>query len=97
MDEDDKLKVDWSEEAISEAEEIVKGIKADNPSAAAEFSTELVDRVTSLGRFPLRSRPGRVDGTREFIFRKRFVVVYSVHQENIIVLRVLRARQNFPA
>ena len=55
----------------------------------------IVEGVASLRTFRNRGRPGRVDGTREFVFAPLpFVAVYEVHEE-VYVPRILHGAQRW--
>jgi plasmid stabilization system protein ParE len=75
---------------------ICDDIAETSPGTARRVAKTLVEGVASLRIFPNRGRPGRVDGTEEFVFAPLpFVAVYEVHEE-VYVLRILHAAQRWP-
>ena len=45
---------------------------------------------------PLLGRPGRVTGTREFVVSPRYILVYEVTADTLIVLAVLHTSRQWP-
>jgi addiction module RelE/StbE family toxin len=90
------MRVRWTTDAADDLERICDYIAQTSPDAARRIAKTIVEGVASLDTFPNRGRPGRVDGTREFVFSALpFVAVYEVHDE-VHVLRILHASQRWP-
>ena len=69
----------------------------DNPKAAMKMSDAILASVRSLAEFPLRGRTGRIAETRELVVRQTgHIIGYLVRPDEIIILRVLHGRQNWP-
>jgi plasmid stabilization system protein ParE len=67
-----------------------------SPDSAHRIARLIVDGIASLHTFPNRGRPGRVNGTGEFVFAPPpFVAVYEVRDE-VHVLRILHGAQRWP-
>lgn len=75
---------------------IVDCISDDNPDAAQALKDEVEVRVSRLPGHPHLYRAGRVDGTREMVVRRNYIVVYAVDDGAVTILRVLHAAQQWP-
>jgi addiction module RelE/StbE family toxin len=90
------MRVRWTTDAADDLERICDYIAETNADAARRVAKTIVEGVASLRIFPNRDRPGRVEGTREFVFASLpFVAVYEVHDE-VQVLRILHGAQRWP-
>jgi toxin ParE1/3/4 len=90
------MRVRWTTDAADDLERICDYIAETSPDTARRVAKTIVEGVASLRTFPKRGRPGRVDGTREFVFAPLpFVAVYEVHEE-VYVLRILHGAQRWP-
>ncbi len=91
------MRVLWTNEAVTAIEEIVEYIVADNPSAAHALAEQIFDTVErQLPDHPLSGRPGRVDGTRELIVHRSYIVAYRVIGTKIEILTVRHAARRWP-
>ena len=90
------MRVRWTTDAADDLERICDYIAETSPISARRVAQAVVEGVASLATFPNRGRPGRVEGTREFVFAPLpFVAVYEVHDE-VQVLRILHGAQQWP-
>lgn len=91
------MRVRWTTDAANDLERICDYVAETSPDAARRVAKTIVEGVASLHTFPSRGRPGRVEGTREFLFAPLpFVAVYEVHAE-VQILRILHGAQQWPA
>jgi len=92
-----KYKIDWSAGSQFNLEEIEEYIARENPQAAAKTVLAIIDRVESvLSFFPSGGRPGRVDGTREFVFTDLpYIVIYTTQRFTVYIVRVFHTSQDF--
>ena len=89
----------WTPRANKAREAAIDYIAEDNPGAALSQLDEIERQTDQLLDNPERSRPGRIDGTRELvILTTPFIVVYRVRPraKRIEVLRFLHGSQKFP-
>ena len=54
------------------------------------------EAVQPLAEHPYLFRPGRVPGTRELIAHPNYLIVYRVTAEQVEIVSVLHARQQYP-
>ncbi|MBN9533845.1 MAG: type II toxin-antitoxin system RelE/ParE family toxin [Alphaproteobacteria bacterium] len=84
------MRLTLNEEAGNDLETIREYIARDSPAAAGRVAAMLLSGLSLLANHPHLGRPGRVAGTREFVFSNLpYIGVYRVH-ENIGLIEVLR-------
>lgn len=67
------------------------------PGRARELVREIYDASIALPDFPHRGRAGKKDGTRELVLTPLpYLVVYTVRDDVIFIIRILRAAQQWP-
>lgn len=92
------LSIIWTPTAATDLEEITDFIWQRNPIAAQRIWQLIQDSVLPLSDHPYIYRQSeRMPGCREVVVHPNFIVVYQVGTDSIKVLRVLHARQQFPA
>ena len=83
------LEVVWLRKALLNLDEEATYIAQENPQAARQVVTYIVDAVELLSHHPGLGRPGRVPGTRELsVAKTRYVIPYRVRGQRIEILRV---------
>ena len=91
------MRVRWTKDAADDLERICDFIAESRPESARKVAKTIIDGVGILELFPNRSRAGRVEATREFVFASLpFVAIYEVHGDSVQVLRVLHGAQRWP-
>jgi toxin ParE1/3/4 len=91
------MRLRWTTPAAQDLYNIVRRIQQDNPVAAAKVAKTLFDGCGSLRNFPRLSRKGRIEGTRELVFRGLpYIVVYRIQDQSLEILRVYHGAQDWP-
>lgn len=92
-----KIKIEWTEGALANLDQIEQFIARDNQTAAVNTVLKIIDRVENeLSLFPASGRPGRVDGTKEIVFSDLpYIVIYTVRSSTVFVIRVFHTSQDF--
>ena len=73
-------------------------IAADNPKLAGRLTFEIEARVETFAVQPEIGRPGRVDGTREFVLTGTpYILPYRVRDGRVEILAALHASREWPA
>jgi len=91
------MKVEWLPKAREQLYGYVRRIAEDSPQAAIDLAREIHAKTDSLATYPLRCRAGRVAGTREMVIKPNYIVVYRIAGDEVQILRVRHARQQWPA
>jgi len=83
------MKLRWSAQSLRELEAILAYIATDEPVAALELGEKILSSVeTILPDNPFAGRPGRVEGTRELVVHKSYIIAYEVSDAiNILTVR----------
>ena len=91
------MRVDWSDEALSDLLEAYAFIAADNPLAAERVQDRLVEASRTLSHLPNRGREGHKGGTRELLVSGTpYLIVYTVGAEAVTIIRLWHgAREPF--
>ena len=90
------LPIVWRRKARDDLAAIVGYIAARNPQAAQRMKGLIEGAVRPLAEHPYLFRQGRVPGTRELVAHPNYIVVYRVLADQVEVVSVLHARQNYP-
>lgn len=91
------MRVVWTERAEEDVWGILEFIANDNPDAAWETRERIYAAADSLEQFPKKGRPGIAPNTRELVIVPSYVLVYSVDDSRISVLRIFHAAQDYPS
>jgi plasmid stabilization system protein ParE len=76
---------------------IIEHIRMENPIAARQVGREILLAGDSLAIFPRRGRAGRVPGTREYVARRPYIIVYEIMAEDRLdILNVWHGAQDKP-
>ena len=87
----------WSPRAIEHLAHLRSYIARDNPKAANQIATTLLDAVERFAELPNLGRPGRVVGTRELVVPgTRYVIPYRLRGDRLEVIAVFHGRQKWP-
>ncbi len=91
------MKLEWSQHALDDRNQIFDYIEQDNPRAAASVDERISAQCKMLLQFPEGGRLGRLDGTRELVVRQTsYVVAYRIRGDVVRILRVLHSAQLWP-
>ncbi|MDK4554532.1 type II toxin-antitoxin system RelE/ParE family toxin [Kingella kingae] len=88
--------MNWSEQALSEAEDIINYIAEHNIVAALEMDDLIRNSVLILKNMPRVGRYGRVANTRELVIHRNYIVIYEIGLDSITILNVKHAIQKYP-
>lgn len=91
------MKVVWLPRALHDVRGIEQYIELDNPAAARRVEQRIKGVVRLLGEHPHMGRPGRVDGTREFVVSGTpYIIAYTVHADRLVILAVIHSARKWP-
>lgn len=90
------MKLIWRPETHIDRERIMDRISQDNPEAAANLDEVFESKGELARQRPTLYKKGRVEGTREIVATPSYVIVYTIKDECVEVLRVMHARQQWP-
>ena len=91
------MQLRWTEEAANDLERIADYLLTHAPDRASDLVRAVYDAPYALLTFPNRGRPGKKEGTRELVLSPLpYLVVYTVHDDLIFVVRILHGAQKWP-
>lgn len=91
------MKLLWTERALAEIDEAFAYVAADSPMAAERLALLIETKALLLIDQPSMGRPGRVDGTREFVVTGTpYILPYRVRDGRVEILAVLHASRQWP-
>jgi len=83
--------------AIEDRESIFMYIAGDNPTAAVALDERFQKKASQLLiDHPRAGRPGRVEGTRELLAHRHYILVYDVDDVRVRILRILHTSLQYP-
>jgi addiction module RelE/StbE family toxin len=91
------MELRWTPEAIADREAIYERVEADNPAAALALDELFAACAARLIDHPVLGRAGRIEGTRELVAHRNYILVYDVAVDVVRMLRVLHAARRWPA
>lgn len=91
------MKLFWTRRARQNRKSIREYIAQENPTAALDLDELLAEKAARLLDHPQLGRPGRAVGTRELIAHRNYIVVYDIAGQQVRILRVLHAAQQWPS
>ena len=90
------MKVEWTHPALADLIEAQSYIAQENPIAAEKVAQRILEANEQLSDNPEIGRPGHVEGTREWVISQTpYLVVYRIRNDQVEILRVWHARQNW--
>jgi addiction module RelE/StbE family toxin len=89
------MQVRFADAALDDLENLKIYIARDNPSAASRMAVAIVAAADRLHSNPRLGRLGALAGTFELTV-KPYVLVYEIHRDEIVVLRIWHSRQRRP-
>ncbi|RLU04364.1 type II toxin-antitoxin system mRNA interferase toxin, RelE/StbE family [Pseudomonas prosekii] len=90
------MRVIWRPAALNDRDNIMNYICQDNPDAAIALDEVFELKAEQARHQPRLYRHGRISGTHEIVATPNYVMVYTVVDKNVEVLRILHARQHWP-
>ncbi len=90
------MKAVWAPEAVSDRHEIYEYVEAEDANEAIALDDLFSKAAARLVLHPKAGRPGRVDGTREFVVHRHYIVVYDLVGKSIRIIRILHTARQWP-
>lgn len=79
--------------ALEDRVRIMDYIATDNPQAAFDLDESFKRKAEQLIEHPKLHKVGRLKGTREAVVHPNYIMVYSIDDDRITILRVLHSAQ----
>ncbi len=91
--------IDWKDTAQQDLTEIALYYTQEvNAAFSLEMIADMIAQIESLCIFPMRTRIGRVPGTRELVIsRYRYVAIVRVTESKVEVHNVIHTSRQYPS
>jgi addiction module RelE/StbE family toxin len=87
----------WTRRALADLDAIFTYIAQNDRDLAERLTFEIEARVRTLAAYPEIGRPGRADGTREFVISGTpYILPYRVRDGRVEILAALHAARQWP-
>ncbi|QRK84643.1 type II toxin-antitoxin system RelE/ParE family toxin [Pseudomonas granadensis] len=90
------MRLVWRQQALDDRDRIMNRIGQDNPEVAADLDDVFESKGDIARQRPTLYKKGKVEGTREIVAASNYVIVYTIKDEYVEVLRIIHARQQWP-
>lgn len=91
------MRITWTERAMDDRIAIFDKVSTDSFSAAVRLDDEFETQVQQLATFPESGRPGRVEGTREFVYvGLPYIAAHRIVGNTVDILRLIHGAQPWP-
>ncbi|MFT0516355.1 type II toxin-antitoxin system RelE/ParE family toxin [Pseudomonas faucium] len=90
------MRLTWRAMACEDRLHIMEHIAQHNPQAALALDERFAEKARQAALDPYLYRAGRVPGTREVVVHPNYVMVFRLVGENVEIVRLLHARQQWP-
>ena len=91
------MQIVWLKKALLNLDEIAEYIAEENPQAASQVVSVIIEQVDLLATQPALGRSGRVLGTRELVISNTYYLVpYRIKNNIVEILCVFHTSRNPP-
>ena len=90
------MKLVWTRLAQADRRAIREYIATDDQRAALAMDELFTQKAARLAQFPEMGKPGRVDGTRELVAHRSYILIYAVKDDHVQVLRIMHTARQWP-
>ncbi|SEG82317.1 type II toxin-antitoxin system RelE/ParE family toxin [Bosea lathyri] len=91
------MKIAWTPRSKRNLRDAARYLTQFNPLAALSMVRTLRAAPQQLLQYPASGRPGRIDGTREFVVTgTAYLLPYRVHHDTIEILAVIHSSRQWP-
>ena len=90
------MKLVWTRLAQADRRAIREYIATDDQRAALAMDELFTQKAARLAQLPEMGKPGRVDGTRELVAHRSYILIYAVKDDQVQVLRIMHTARQWP-
>jgi addiction module RelE/StbE family toxin len=91
------LKLKWTKRALLQLIHAQDFIAQENPVAAQAVAQRIADAARLLPNQTRIGRPGRVEGTREWVVKQTpYLLVYAIENDAVQIVSVIHSKQRWP-
>lgn len=87
------MKLEWTRAALADLRQILDFIAEDNPHAARALAAGFRQAAEHLALHPFIGRRGDLEGTRELMLHRNYLLTYRVSSEAVEILQIWHVAQ----
>ena len=87
------MELEWTRAALADLQQILGFIAEDNPHAARALAAGLRQTAEHLTAHPFIRRRGDLEGTRELMLHRNYLLTYRVGSEAVEILQIWHVAQ----
>lgn len=87
------MRLKWSRSALVDLQAILEYIAQDNPQAARALAAGFRQTAEHLTAHPFIGRRGELEGTRELMLHRNYLLTYRVSSEAVEILQIWHVAQ----
>ena len=87
------MKLEWTRAALADLRQILDFIAQDNPQAARALAAGFRQTAEHLTAHPFIGRRGEIEGTRELMLQRNYLLTYRVGSEAVEILQIWHIAQ----
>jgi addiction module RelE/StbE family toxin len=87
------MKLKWTRAALADLQQILDFISQDNPQAARALAAGFRQTAEHLTAHPFIGRRGDLEGTRELMLHRNYLLTYRVSSEAVEILQIWHVAQ----
>lgn len=88
------MRLKWTRSALADLQRILDYIAQDDPQAAKALAVGFRQTAEHLTRHPFIGRRGDLEGTRELMLHRNYLLTYRVSSEAVEILQIWHVAQN---
>ncbi|MHB1093762.1 type II toxin-antitoxin system RelE/ParE family toxin [Thiobacillus sp.] len=87
------MRLKWSRSALADLQAILEHIAQDKPHAARALAAGFRQTAEHLTVHPFIGRRGEIEGTRELMLHRNYLLTYRVGSEAVEILQIWHVAQ----
>lgn len=87
------MKLRWTCSALADLQAVLEYVARDNPHAARALAAGFRQTAEHLTAHPFIGRRGEIEGTRELMLHRNYLLSYRVSSETVEILQIWRVAQ----
>lgn len=88
------MRLKWTRSALADLQRILDYIAQDDPQAVKALAAGFRQTAEHLTCHPFIGRRGDLEGTRELMLHRNYLLTYRVSSEVVEILQIWRVAQN---
>jgi addiction module RelE/StbE family toxin len=87
------MRLRWTRSALADLQRILECVEQDSPHAPQALAAGFKQTAEHLTRHPLIGRRGQIEGTRELMLHRNYLLTYRVSSEAVEILQIWHVAQ----